>query len=238
MPSSGFKADARRLMAENAPKIFYVSIIFLVIATVMSELEFRLPGTSNAYVTFLERIASGEMPSPNVFYSNLRPSGVALTTVLVLMQLVIATGYKRYCMKIARAQSGDFKDIFEGFQFFAKIILISLLSTAFVLLWSMLFVFPGIAAAYRYRQAYYILFDAPEKSALQCIRESKRLMAGNKLDLFLLDLSFIGWVILDYAVVSLLPLPFAFPAIMIWLNPYRGLTLAAYYDSLIGKLLV
>jgi len=238
MPVSGLKANARRLMTENAPKLFYVSIVYIVISTIMSELEIRLPGTSSAYVLFLERLAAGEMPSPSVFYSNLRPSGVALTTVLMLLQLVIAAGYKRYCMKINRGQGGDYKDIFEGFQFFSKIILLSILSAILVFLWSLLFVFPGIMALYRYRQAYYILLDDPEKGALQCIRESGRLMAGKKLDLFLLDLSFFAWILLNYAVVTLLPLPFALPLIMIWLDPYRGLTLAAYYDSLINKLLV
>jgi len=238
MSISGLKDGARRLMFENAPKLFFVSIIFIAITTVMSELIFRLPGTANAVVMFLERIKMGEIPAPNVFYTNLRYSGLALAAVIMLLQPVLEVGFMRYCVNTTRRLGGDYKDILDGFLFFIKVILIFIITTVFIFLWSIPFIFPGVAAHYRYRQAYYILLDAPEKGALQCIRESKRMMDGNKLDLFLVDLSFLGWIVLDWIVVLLLPLPFALPLISIWLTPYFSLTCAAYYDHLVNKLMV
>lgn len=232
------KANARKLMRENAPKLFFISIAVVAILTVMSELQFRLPGTAAAYDKALERLAAGETLSPGLFFIDYRPVGVMLAGILLLIRPVVDIGYMNYCLKIARGGKGDFSDVLDGFQFFGKAILIRIITTILIALWSLLFLFPGIAAYYRYRQAYYILLDAPYKSALDCVRESKQLMAGNKLNLFLIDLSFIGWQLCDMLIVILLPVPFSLPIVSIWLTPYTGLTRAAYYDRLLTQLAV
>jgi len=225
-------------MVENAPKIFFVSVVYLIISTLMSELEYRLPGTDAAYVMYLNNVLEGVIPSFDLFFSFLRPSGIALAFVLILLHPVLEVGYLRYCLNISRSQGGGYKDIFDGFLFFGKIILIRIITSVLIFLWSMLLIIPGIVASYRYRQAYYILFDAPEKGALQCIRESKQLMDGNKIDLLVLDLSFFGWFILDFFVVLLLPIPFSLPLLSIWLMPYLWTTRAMYYDFIIKRIVV
>ena len=236
------KASARKLISENAPKLFFVSILFIVIVTLISEFQYRLMGTASALEQLLEHIYDEGVQSINqsamTFLSFFRPSGAALAIVLRLMLPVLDAGYASYCMKINRGQGGEYKDILDGFLVFIKVILISIITTIFVLLWSLLFIVPGIIAGYRYRQAIYILLDDPKKGVFQCIRESKSLMRGKKLDLFLVDLTFIGWVMIDFLVVWLLPLPFSFPVISIWLTPYMGLTRAGFYDKLINTLVV
>lgn len=235
------KAGARKIMSENAPKLFVISIIIVIVTALISELRFRMPGISDAYMQFLQKVASGEMPGFALLFSNLRPAGVALSLLLWLLSPVIDVGYMSYCLKLTRGQTGGYRDILDGFLFFGKIIIIFLITRILVILWLLLLIIPGIIAAYRYRQAFYILLDAPEKGVLQCIRESKQLMAGNKLDLFLLDLSFLGWIFADYAVMLLfilVSLPFSLPIVSIFLTPYLGLTYAAYYDHLINRLVV
>ena len=91
----------------------------------------------------------------------------------------------------------------------------------FTALWSMLFVIPGIVASYRYRQALYLLLDHPEMGIMECIRESKRLMRGHKAELFVLDLSFIGWALLSII-----------PFVSVYTLPYTESTYALYYDQL------
>lgn len=86
--------------------------------------------------------------------------------------------------------------ILSGFRFFWKAIMLNVLIAIFVALWSMLFVVPGIIAFYNYRQSFYILAENPEKSALQCIKESKFMMTGNKFNLFKLDLSYLFMIII------------------------------------------
>ena len=232
------KTGARRLMFDNAPKLFLVSIVFIIIVAVFSELQFRLPGTLATYDLILERLRLGEIPNMAALYSRFRPPGAALAFVLLLLKPVVEAGYISYCMKITRGQPGEFRDIMNGFQHFTKVLSIAIISAVFIALWSLLFFFPGIVASYRYRQAYYILLDDPDKSAMQCIRESKWIMAGNKVDLFLVDLSFIGWVILDFLVVLLIPTPFSVPIVSIWMTPYMGLTHAAFYERLLSRMIV
>lgn len=91
----------------------------------------------------------------------------------------------------------------------------------FIALWSLLLVVPGIIAAYRYRMALFLLLDNPEKSALACISESKRMMTGRKAELFVMDLSFIGWYILEII-----------PFVSIWVTPYTQLSYVIYYEAL------
>ena len=238
MQGSELKAGARTIMRENAPKIFIIALIFIVVITVMSELQFRLTGYADAYGKIVARLGAGERPGPELFFGDFRPVGVALALILSMMGSVVNMGFMSYCLNTTRGNPGDYKDLLDGFLFFGKTMLIAILSFIFVFLWSLLLIFPGVIASYRYRQAYYILLDSPDKSALQCIRESKLLMAGNKLDLFLLDLSFIGWHICDFLVSAIIPTPFALPIVSIWIMPYTGLTYAAYYDQLINTLVV
>ena len=236
MSEPRFKPDARKLIMENAPKILFVSILYVAISTIISELQYRLPGTSEAYIHFLERLYAGEIPNLNIFFVSLRHAGLALAVVLWLLGSVISTGFMSYCLKTNRKLGSDYKDIFDGFMFFGKIVLITIVSALFVLLWSMLLFFPGIVASYRYRLAFYILLDNPEKGVMQCINESKRMMHKNKLNLFLLELSFIGWFALNFIVVVFLPVPFAIPIISIWISPYLGLCRAAFYDVLVKQI--
>ncbi len=67
----------------------------------------------------------------------------------------------------------------------------------FIILWSMLFTIPGIIAAYRYRFALYNLCENPEISVFEAMNMSKRQTLGYKLQLFQLDLSYLGWLFIS-----------------------------------------
>lgn len=62
----------------------------------------------------------------------------------------------------------------------------------YILLWSLLFIIPGIIKAYAYSMSYYIRYDYPELTAKECLELSSNMMDGHKLDLFVLHLTFIG----------------------------------------------
>ena len=89
-------------------------------------------------------------------------------------------------------------------------------------LWSMLFVIPGVVATYRYRFAYYNLLTDPTLSAGEAIRLSCQQTRGIKWELFVLDLSFIGWSLLASLTMGLLN---------IWLTPYMTLCDLAYFED-------
>ncbi|MDR2569748.1 MAG: DUF975 family protein [Oscillospiraceae bacterium] len=230
MQGSVLKAGARKLIFDNSPKLLFISLVYVFLATVVSWLSFRLPGSLNMQ-DINSRLISGELPGFGIIYTGFRPIGAFLALLLLLLQPVLDVGFMSICLKTGRIQAADYKDLFDGFLFFTKVISIFIITVILIFLWSLLLFIPGIIASYKYRQAYYILLDDPNKSALQCINESRLLMHGHKLDLFLLDISFIGWYLLDLVVIMLIPLPFAVPVVSVWLAPYIGLSRAAFYDE-------
>jgi len=121
---------------------------------------------------------------------------VALADVLLLLW---NAGYTAYAMRLSRGQRADFDDFLTGMRLFGKVLCVELLMFFYVWLWSLLFIVPGIIAAYRYRMSLYIQLDHPEYTASECIDLSKELTAGHKTELFTLDLSFLWYYILTSA---------------------------------------
>lgn len=95
----------------------------------------------------------------------------------------------------------------------------------FVSLWSLLLVIPGIIKAYSYSMSYYILADNPEISSLEAITRSRQMMKGHKMTLFILQLSFLPWILL--VLVSL-------GIASIYVTPYVSATMANFYRNISG----
>ncbi len=94
----------------------------------------------------------------------------------------------------------------------------------FILLWSLLFIVPGIVKAYEYRMIPYLLADDPTMTKDRAFAESRRMMHGNKWNAFVLDLSFLGWSLLSILTLGLLAI--------FYVGPYKYATDAALYEEL------
>ena len=94
----------------------------------------------------------------------------------------------------------------------------------FITLWTLLFIIPGLVKCYSYALTGYIRHDRPELNFSQTITESRRLMNGHKLDLFLLDLSFIGWYLLGSLCCGIGT---------IFVVPYHQLSRTLFYEAII-----
>ncbi len=121
-------------------------------------------------------------------------------------------------------------DAFRAFQspFLLAVVIICILISIFQSLWFLLFVIPGIIKGYSYSQSYTIFYDTHQHTGekmgyLDSITASRRLMNGYKMQLFLLDLSFIGWHILCLFTAGIGYL---------WLTPYIAASHTAFYDNL------
>ena len=115
-------------------------------------------------------------------------------------------------------------DLFKGFNSdFVEYFLLGLMVSLFTALWSLLFVIPGIVKAYAYSMAYYIKVDNPTWGWKDCIDESQKIMNGHKMDLFILDLSFIGWLLLGSLACGI----GAF-----WVTPYMNAAHTHFYESI------
>lgn len=137
---------------------------------------------------------------------------------------MLSFGSLSFFLKLSRDEEVTYKEVFEKTNMFLPYIIISLVSAIFSLLWGLLFIIPGIIAAISYSQAMFIKLDNPDMDEIECIRKSKEIMNGHKLDYFILNLSFIGWAFLGI---------FTFGILYIWLIPYISLAQANFYNSLI-----
>jgi uncharacterized membrane protein len=149
--------------------------------------------------------------------------GVLVYIIVTIIISLLAIGYLWFAIKISRSQPTVTSDIFSSFYMPLKVIGLSFMIGIFVMLWSLLLIIPGIVAAYRYRMAFFILYDNPDIGIMQCISQSKEMMKGHKAELFVLDLSFFGWALLGVLTLYIL---------YIWLLPYIVVTQINFYDAL------
>lgn len=122
---------------------------------------------------------------------------VFVSVLTALCVMLLRAGFLLYCMDIRQGQRAEYMTLFDGFSMVGKLIALNLLIYCYVLLWSMLFIIPGIIAMYRYRFAIYNLLDDPEISVFEALNRSKRQTMGYKMDLFFLDVTFLGWTLLE-----------------------------------------
>jgi len=134
-------------------------------------------------------------------------------------------GFYVFFLKFYREADNRYENLFTGFNMFGKSLAVFWLTKLYTFLWSLLFIVPGIVASYKYSQAMLILYDNPEISASEAIRRSSAMMYGNKLTLFIQDLSFIGWFIL-----SVFP---GFSIGYLWSLPYYYTARVAFYEDLL-----
>lgn len=143
----------------------------------------------------------------------------------ILVSGPLGVGMAIYFLKLSRDHETKLEDLFAGFQNFGNTFLLGLLQGLFIVLWSLLFIIPGIIAALAYSQAFYIMADDPTIKPMDALKKSREMMDGYKWDLFLLGLSFIGW-----ALLCILTLGIGF----LWLTPYMQATFVQFYFELKG----
>lgn len=143
----------------------------------------------------------------------------------ILVTGPMSLGAAYVILKLARTgQKIDFKDLFRGFtQDIGQNILLGLLSSLFVALWSLLLIVPGIMKAYSYSMIYYIKADHPEYDWRTCLHASQEMTYGHKMELFVLDVSFIGWYILGALCLGVGTL---------WVIPYHETAKALVYEQI------
>ncbi len=155
-------------------------------------------------------------------------SAVSFTVVGAIIVLGPLTyGVSKVFLHLVYGEPIRLEMMFDGFRDdFGGTLLLGLMETIFIFLWSLLFFIPGIIKSYSYAMSYYIKADHPEYDWQACINGSKRMMQGHKWELFVLDLSFIGWVIVSM---------FTFGIGLFWVSPYMECTRANFYACLAAQ---
>ena len=149
-----------------------------------------------------------------------------VTILTSLLNVILGAGFAMYCMAIRRGERAEYITLFDGFSFVGKLIGLTIVTALFIWLWSMLFIIPGIIAAYRYRFAPYNLYENPGIGVMEALEMSKRQTMGYKGQIFALDLSYIGWTLL-----ASLP-------VMVEMGMMYYAMFSSYYDYMTGAISV
>jgi len=147
----------------------------------------------------------------------------------ILVALPMMYGYSIVMLSVMRGGEMNIGGLFDGFNDFGRIVGTKLLQAIYTFLWTLLLVIPGIIKNYSYAMTDFILKDQPELANNAAIEKSMAMMDGNKMKLFLLDLSFIGWAILCL---------FTFGIGFFFLQPYVQVAHAAFYEDLKAQTVV
>ena len=233
------KTEARTILREAKPSPVLVTLAFLGIIAVLQVLSMAMNGDFAAMEQTAANILAGDMTMAQS--EGAMGFGRVLTVAIEIMAAVLGVGYTLYILRITRRIKASVGDMFDAFGLFLRALLASYIPMFLVTAWCMIYMFamvillsivqsvlipivciplliPAYKAAYAYRQTVYIMLDCPQLNVMQCVGLSKAVMEGHKWELFVLDLSFLGWDILC-----------AIPLVGLWVRPYKEITYARYY---------
>lgn len=235
------KAAARGYISGSKPSPWPVILAASAILELLSWLSLRITHISEIQQAALRYSQTQDITQYMKDILQYTPSAftVLVDILLSIMSLMISTGIVIFLMRTVRTKDGSFGNLMDGFPVLFRVIGYQIITGLFVFLWSLLLVIPGIIAVYRYRQGLYILLDHPEMDIFDCISASKEMMDGYKWDLFVLDLSFIGWILMINILSAVLGAFLPTIAVIILLLPassfvrmYTGFTYFLYYEAL------
>ena len=148
--------------------------------------------------------------------------------IVTLLALPMSFAYNVEILKLDReGKKPQIENIFYVYRDnLEKSFLVMFLVTLFICLWMLLLIIPGIVMAYAYSMSVYVSHDNPDLSAMDAIKKSRELMNGHKWELFVLDLSFIGWILLCCLTCGVG---------FLFLQPYIDTAHAEFYRELINE---
>ena len=230
---NALKSRAREVIATSNPRVLTVGLAYLVLTVVLSTLGARVMSVNiseSEAMNYLNYAMNGNYEYALRYAETMTPppTAYAINALLMYVAAIVGAGFTIFLLNTLRNRQPCFANLLDGFGFWWKLLILDLLQSLLIGLWSLLLIVPGVMAHYRYAQALYILIDDPTKSPVQCLRESKSMMNGHKMELFKLDLSFLGWYLLEM-------IPYVGYAVQVWTVPYVGMTKALYYETLLGS---
>ncbi len=232
------KSQARQALRETKPSPLLITLVYVLLIFLLEALVLSVSGELEATIEMLQAAMAGNFTE---ILPETTPFGSLLTLLMQLMSMVLAVGYCILCLRIHRRLAVSFGTLLDGFGMFLRAIGLSILKYFIILGWSMAYALPAALmtaaigpwgmiltlpllylpyeALYAYRLSTFLMIDYPGMPALHCLGFSRRIMKGYKWQLFVLDLSFLGWFLLCLV-----------PFVGLWVRPYRETVNAAFYD--------
>ena len=161
----------------------------------------------------------------------LRYSYIALNVFIgPIIALIISgsliLGYSFIALNVSRRKTINKRQIFYGFKHFGSSFALYVCNNILLFLWALLFIIPGIIKSISYSMSFFALADNPYLSSSDARNKSIEIMNGKKLDYFILNLSFIGWILLG---------ALTFGILYFWIFPYIFTAQAEFYRDIINE---
>ena len=213
-----------KMRGNMAFKNNYVSAV--VVALLMG-----IFGTASGESSARRVSENSDIYSGNLFNAEMITGLLAgIATVVILIVLVakvfvgnlLKMGGYRFFILNQTAQPG-IGTLLDGFRsgHYVNIVLTMFLRDLFTALWSLLLVVPGIVKHYEYLMVPYIIAENPAMDYKEAFQISKQMMDGEKMEAFIMDLSFLGWYLLSAVTCGLLAI--------FYVNPYVQASFAEMY---------
>lgn len=145
---------------------------------------------------------------------------IPLTVTLAGMYVSLIRRNANEKFNLGTELGGIFKNSFN--QTYGKKLLVVILTSIIGLLLCCLFIVPGIIFFYSAYFANQIMNDYPNLKPSEAIKLSKKIIKGNRSELFVYDLSFIPWYLLSAV---------TFGIANIYVIPYKSTSDALYYEN-------
>ena len=206
------KLRAKAIMKRNYWKMFVISLLASILA-----------GESTANVTFKDVATNGDQSLQALIATIVSIIGVIALLYEIFIANPIRVGKADYFLK-NHDENPPLSTLFSAFKSnYLNKVAIMLVMQIKILLWSILFIIPGVIKAYEYSMIPYILAEDGSLELKEVFAKSKQLTSGNKMNLFVLDLSFIGWYILCVITCGIG---------FVFLDPYHSQTWIEVYSDL------
>ncbi len=240
-PRAELKQFARNRLRTNRLNPILVVLIATLLGGVVSGggLNFNFDSDNHAAANVFPSVGDMAPGADAGILDNLLGIGAILVGVIVVVLLfaclvalainiffsnVVAVGLRGWFLRFMRGENASVGELFASFRIYRPVMVTKLLTGVYTFLWSLLFVIPGIVKGYAYSMADYIIYENPNLSADRAIQMSCQMTRGHKGDLFVLDLSWLGWQILSGITLGILGI--------VYVNPYMYAAHAAAYEYL------
>lgn len=231
------KSRAKAVLRVSYWKAFLISLVIAFIAggesgsSIANNVKTRF--NKKDYNSFIRYNGDGFNINLDFFPADVFPTwlpiafGFVVVIILIIAAFRIFIGYllevggRRYYIRSAQNDI-NMNNLGYGFNSkrYKNIVITMLWRAILNFLWFLLLIIPGIVKAYAYRMVPYILAENPNIDYDRAIELSMEMTDGEKFNMFVLDLSFLGWYLLGLL---------AFGMGEIFVNPYKDATDAELY---------
>ena len=219
-----YKQKTREAALRAGPGLMKVFAVYAVVLALLNLLVFLLETPMYEWLLRLREFVSAgnaELPLPSARVHQ----GMVLALVLTLLGRVVTAGWVALTLNAVRGKEYSWHDLWGSFRNFWKVAVITVASAAGCAVGLWLLVFPGIWLFYSWRLSLHVLAEHPDYGPIRCMRQSRRLMAGERFNLFRLDLS----CIMLYG-LSALVYYFTSGIVALWRMPTLAILYSVFYN--------